>query len=51
MEIYGILGLAILFGLFGLVWQGRACDGDCGSCGAGTCRKAPDRGPRGGEQS
>lgn len=49
-EIYGVLALAALFGLFGLLWRGRTCGGDCGRCGEGTCRKAPEGRPEGGER-
>jgi hypothetical protein len=34
--LLGILGVALLFALFGLLRPGEACDGHCDAC-SGTC--------------
>jgi len=39
--LYTMLGLALLFGLFGLV-RHRDCGGNCGSCGSETCDSKSD---------
>jgi len=39
--LYTMLGMGLLFGLFGLV-RHKDCGGNCGSCGSDTCESKSD---------